>query len=126
MTNPTLEQIEAARAEYALSEDMCAALVAAAGAAPQEPSGCICTWHSEDRGGGYSELVIEPEPDCAEHGDGIAAAVQVDEAKLIDAIAEELNTDDWIAEEWSNGKLNATARRLVDFAVMPVLRGGGQ
>lgn len=56
----------------------------------------------------------------------LAAPVQADEAKLADAIAEELNTDGWIAEEWSNGKLNATARRLVDFAVLPVLRGGGQ
>lgn len=36
MTNPSPEQVEAARAEYDRSEDMCAALVAAAGAAPQE------------------------------------------------------------------------------------------
>lgn len=36
--------------------------------APQEERACNCTYHSEDRGGGYSELVVEPEPGCPEHG----------------------------------------------------------
>lgn len=30
---------------------------------------CQCKAHSEDRGGWYSELVIEPERDCPEHGE---------------------------------------------------------
>lgn len=37
------------------------------------PVRCRCTHHSEDRGGGYSELVIEPEPSCPEHGEGLVA-----------------------------------------------------
>lgn len=48
---------------------------------------------------------------------------QVDEAKIVAAIADELETDDAIAENWSNSKVNATARRLVQHAVLPVLRG---
>ncbi|MFF8817832.1 hypothetical protein ACF07D_07535 [Leucobacter sp. NPDC015123] len=51
------------------------------------------------------------------------APVQVDEAKLTEAIADELETDDAVAENWSSGKLNATAQRLVQHAVLPVLRG---
>ena len=33
------------------------------------PDVCMCSATSEDRGGGYSELMIEPEPDCPEHGE---------------------------------------------------------
>lgn len=58
--------------------------------------------------------------------DALAAPVEVDEAKLAEAIADELDTDAWIAEEWSAGKLAATARRLVELAVRPVLRGEGR
>ena len=31
-----------------------------------EPS-CLCDWYTEDRGGGYTEFVAEPNPDCREH-----------------------------------------------------------
>lgn len=35
------------------------------------PQPCRCTFHNEDRGGGYTELVLEPEPDCPLHGTAI-------------------------------------------------------
>ena len=35
----------------------------------QKAEKCRCKAHSEDRGGGYSELMLEPEPDCPEHGE---------------------------------------------------------
>ena len=56
----------------------------------------------------------------------LAAPVEVDAEKLAHAIADELETDSWIARSLSNGKINATARRLVEFAVKPVLRGEGR
>lgn len=56
----------------------------------------------------------------------LAAPVEVDAEKLADAIADELGTDSWIARSLSNGRINATARRLVEFAVKPVLRGEGR
>lgn len=232
MTNPTPEQVEAARAEYDRSEDMCAALVAAAGTPVSGSTSdghhtfdelydyrmlynvhaahgwlaagipVVKSWKHSDGdlcfGGGWfivtatlptgqvsnhykaehwglfavPEIDLPPEydghtpQDAAERlraaagvtppgprvellreareeflphsndvwaldlvarlANALATPPRLDEAKLAEAIAEELNTDGWIAEEWSNGKLNATARRLVDFAVMPVLRGGGQ
>lgn len=155
--NPTPEQIEAAaeairkvECRSALISDVDlstykarAALVAAAGAVPQEPAA-----------GDQGELIAEAgkhskgEPqhcDCGRPGcdgqayctwcgnewpclsrrlaDALAAPPQVDEAKLAEAIADELETDDAVAENWSSGKLNATARRLVQHAVLPVLRG---
>lgn len=33
---------------------------------------CSCSAYSEDRGGGYFELMLEPDPDCPEHGAGIS------------------------------------------------------
>lgn len=41
----------------------------------------------------------------------------VDEDALVQRIYDELMTDDAVAEVWSNGKVLATARRLVKFAV---------
>ncbi|MFD5599902.1 hypothetical protein ACFWHR_07570 [Leucobacter sp. NPDC058333] len=58
--------------------------------------------------------------------DALAAPFEVDEAKLANAIADELGTDSWISRALSNGRVNATARRLVEFAVKPVLRGEGR
>lgn len=34
---------------------------------PDPAGGCVCTWHSEDRGAGYSETVLEYDPACPEH-----------------------------------------------------------
>jgi len=31
-----------------------------------EPA-CLCDWYTEDRGGGYTEFVAEPNPDCPQH-----------------------------------------------------------
>ena len=56
----------------------------------------------------------------------LAAPVEVDAEKLADAIADELGTDSWIARSLSNGRIIATARHLVEFAVKPVLRGEGR
>lgn len=41
-------------------------------ARPADP--CTCSWWSEDRGGCYSEIVGERDPDCPSHGDPAAAA----------------------------------------------------
>ncbi|UOQ58114.1 hypothetical protein MUN78_04510 [Leucobacter allii] len=41
--------------------------------AEERQAECKCSAYSEDRGGGYFELMLEPEPDCPEHGAGIAA-----------------------------------------------------
>lgn len=59
-------------------------------AAPVLPSAsaCPCTYHSEDRGGGYSELVIEPEPSCPEHGSGLAAPELPTAVTLADLLRE--------------------------------------
>ena len=35
------------------------------------PDDCICTWYTQDAGGGYSELIQEVEPLCYEHGGGV-------------------------------------------------------
>ncbi len=54
---------------------------------PKTVDACHCTAYSEDRGGGYFELMLDPEPDCPEHGELIAVQVlpssTVDEAALI-------------------------------------------
>lgn len=75
-------------------QDARAALVAAAGAASQVESECRCTYHSEDRGGGHSELMLEPEPTCPEHGRDLMAPVlpsrTVDEDALAEAVGEEI------------------------------------
>ncbi|MGK0740455.1 hypothetical protein ACSHWG_01000 [Leucobacter sp. Z1108] len=88
---------------------------------PKTTDACHCTPYSEDRGGGYFELMLDPEPDCPEHGEMIAAQVQpssgVDEDALVQRVYDELMTDDAVAEVWSNGKVMATARRIVKFAV---------
>lgn len=34
-----------------------------------EESSCACVWYSENRGGGHFETMIEPDPDCPEHGE---------------------------------------------------------
>jgi hypothetical protein len=36
-----------------------------------DPDKCICTWHHQNAGGGYWETVLEPDPDCPEHGAGL-------------------------------------------------------
>lgn len=36
---------------------------------PRPEDGCVCSWESEDRGGGYSELVAEYEPACPVHSE---------------------------------------------------------
>lgn len=36
---------------------------------PDPAGGCACSFDSEDRGGGYSELVQEYEPACPEHSE---------------------------------------------------------
>lgn len=36
---------------------------------PDPNGGCVCSFYSEDRGGGYSELVQEYEPACPVHSD---------------------------------------------------------
>lgn len=35
----------------------------------QKAAKCQCRAYSEDRGGGYSELMLDPEPNCPEHGE---------------------------------------------------------
>lgn len=58
--------------------------------ADEREAECKCSAYSEDRGGGYFELMVEPDPDCPEHGAGIravsedhAATVTGDREKLI-------------------------------------------
>lgn len=36
---------------------------------PRPEDGCVCSWESEDRGGGDSELVAEYEPACPVHSE---------------------------------------------------------
>lgn len=36
---------------------------------PDPNAGCVCSWESEDRGGGCSELVAEYEPACPVHSE---------------------------------------------------------
>lgn len=115
-----------------------AALVAAAGVTPQEPGEPTYSTGTRQWSGHCPCIRAEQvDPECEWHGrpefrrgsalhPNTPSVAIVNEAKLAEAIAEELETEDAIAEDWSNGKLNATARRLVEFAVLPVLRGGVQ
>ncbi|UPK64930.1 hypothetical protein MYP14_06145 [Rhodococcus pyridinivorans] len=34
---------------------------------PDPNGGCVCTWHTQDAGAGYSEVIPEYEPACPEH-----------------------------------------------------------
>lgn len=34
---------------------------------PNPKGGCACGWHSQDAGGGYTEILAEYEPTCPEH-----------------------------------------------------------
>lgn len=38
---------------------------------PDPKGGCVCRSHSEDRGGGYFELMVEYEPACPEHSEHV-------------------------------------------------------
>lgn len=38
---------------------------------PDPTGGCVCSFESEDRGGGHSELVQEYEPACPEHSEHV-------------------------------------------------------
>ena len=77
MSDDVIEQIEAALRELASVEHpddphdpICRAegfLRAALTPSDETAEGCACTWSSEDRGGGYFESVMEPEPDCPTH-----------------------------------------------------------
>ena len=49
-------------------EQIIAARVAKA-SLPDPKGGCVCTAHSESRGGVYSEIVWEYEPACPEHSE---------------------------------------------------------
>ena len=105
-----------------------AALVAAAGAAPQVDSEIYyCPIHGDllDPMQSRSQRCFNA-PDGHEYA-ALAAPVQpsitVDEGKLTQAIYDELMTDDAVAEVWSNGKVMATARRLVKFAVVEAIGG---
>ncbi|MCW2287016.1 hypothetical protein EDF60_1667 [Leucobacter luti] len=140
MTDPTPEQIEAATLAMEEHYDRWsgpdedpptyaglaeAALVAAAGVTPQEPgephdcTGLAMIGEIESL-----KQLLDTQRQRADFWERrYKEATQVDEAKLAEAIAEELETDDAIAEDWSNGKLNATARRLVQFAVLPAVAG---
>lgn len=85
-----------------------AALVAAQGAAPQDSGKC----------GGCRDLGPHRNvPGCQYYEPPVLPSGGVDEDKLVQRIYDELMTDDAVAEVWSNGKVLATARRLVKFAV---------
>ena len=40
-------------------------------ALPDPKGGCVCESYSEDRGGGYFELMVEYEPACPEHSEHV-------------------------------------------------------
>lgn len=71
----TQDQLTALREYAALSKDdrLKDALrhIDALAATTLPTSGCSCTWHSEDRGGGYFETVVEYEPACPEHSEHV-------------------------------------------------------
>lgn len=136
MNNPSTEQIEAARAEYDRSEDMCAALVAAAGATPQEPVG-----RSSGQTAETAHRPVHFECDCVPNlgpphchacGDEVGNPVywstcplatppQVDEAKLAEVLVRSLTYSTGLDAEVNDAIAAVQANAVAEW-----LRGGGQ
>ena len=95
---PTPEQVEAAAK----------ALRADAGFMEEVHSALEVSW---------SEYIARLVLVAAQGAAPVVPSSGVDEDALVQRIYDELMTDDAIAEVWSNGKVLATARRLVKFAV---------
>lgn len=78
----------------------------------RDGNACRCTGYSEDRGGGHFELMLEPEPDCPEHGAQIAAETGIDAgARIIHGNYSE-EPWDFTAAVWARGTLRAALRAI--------------
>lgn len=75
---------------------------------PVPSDGCVCGWHTQDAGGGYSETVPEYEPACPVHSEHVwdprqGMWVSRDEERERIARNIEAVRDDVLSEWWRDG-----------------------